>query len=96
MLQSTHSLLSSSLLYPQRVSQLKRRVDLNSVRAVEFVDESAFDLAHTFQVQTCTTVLVVCVGEREVGGSYSLLGGIPGVSSVEVSCISALQPAAKP
>ena len=53
MLQSTCSLLSSSLLYPQRVSQLKRRVDLNSVRAVEFVDESAFDLAHTFQVQTC-------------------------------------------
>ena len=48
-------------------------MDLNSVRAVEFVDESAFDLAHTFQVQTCTTVLsgacvCVCVCVRERGG----------------------------
>ena len=36
-------------------------MDLNSVRAVEFVDESAFDLAHTLQVCICTTILVLCV-----------------------------------
>ena len=98
MLQSTHSLLSSSLLYPQRVSQLKRRVDLNSVRAVEFVDESAFDLAHTFQVQTCTTVLVVCVGER--GGRELLTpwGYTRGVicGGIMYQCFTASSQALKP
>jgi len=35
---------------------MKRRVNLSTVRAVEFVDESAFNLAHTFQVS-----LILCV-----------------------------------
>jgi len=39
-----------------RVGQMKRRVNLSTVRAVEFVEESAFNLAHTFQVS-----IIVCV-----------------------------------
>ena len=35
---------------------MKRRVNLSTVRAVEFVDESAFNIAHTFQVS-----IIVCV-----------------------------------
>ena len=34
----------------QRVGQLKGRVCLDSITAVEFVEESAFNLPHTFQV----------------------------------------------
>lgn len=35
----------------QRVGQLKGRVSLDTVTAVEFVDEAAFGLPHTFQVR---------------------------------------------
>jgi hypothetical protein len=34
-----------------RVGQLKGRVALDAITAVEFVDESAFNLPHTFQVR---------------------------------------------
>jgi hypothetical protein len=35
----------------QRIGQLKGRVALDTVRAVEFVEDGAFKLAHTFQVK---------------------------------------------
>lgn len=46
-------LLFSRFMYiftTQRIGQLKGRVSLDTVRAVEFVEDSAFNLAHTFQV----------------------------------------------
>lgn len=36
----------------QRVGQLKGRVSLDAVTAVEFVDDAAFGLPHSFQVRT--------------------------------------------
>ena len=47
---SMHVSPSSVLL--QRVGQLKGRVNIDSITAVEFVDESAFSLPHTFQVRS--------------------------------------------
>ncbi len=40
----------------QRVSQQKGRIELASIRAVEYVDTSAFHLAHTLQVNTRTYI----------------------------------------
>ena len=36
--------------HTQRVGQLKGRIELSNIRAVEFVEMSAFNLAHTLQV----------------------------------------------
>ena len=43
----------------QRIGSLKGRINLDSVRAVELVDESAFRLAHSLQVrlQDCYCML---------------------------------------
>lgn len=43
-------ILTELLLFLQRIGQLKGRVPLETIRAVEFVEESAFCLAHTMQV----------------------------------------------
>ena len=47
-------------VYVQRVGQLKGRVALDCVTAVEFVEESAFNLPHTFQVSQPTVVSAWC------------------------------------
>lgn len=41
----------------QRVGQLKGRVALDTITAVEFVEESAFNLPHTFQVRDTVVYL---------------------------------------
>ena len=43
----------------QRVGQLKGRVALDAITAVEFVDESAFNLPHTFQVRLSSLSLAL-------------------------------------
>ena len=45
----------------QRVGQLKGRVALDTVRAVEFVDVSAFNLAHALQVSMHRVSTVVTI-----------------------------------
>ena len=52
----------------QRVGQLKGRVSLEAVTAVEFVDEEAFNLPHTFQV-SCTHSVSLSLSL-----SFSLMG----------------------
>ena len=47
----TAGVFFSTTIHTQRVGQQKRRVLLDSIRAVEFVDQAAFKLAHTLQVQ---------------------------------------------
>ena len=48
-------------MYAQRVGQLKGRVALDTITAVEFVEESAFNLPHTFQVSHAASLCQWCV-----------------------------------
>ena len=48
-------------VYAQRVGQLKGRVALDTITAVEFVEESAFNLPHTFQVSHAASLCQWCV-----------------------------------
>lgn len=41
------------------VGSSKGKVDVPSIRAVEFVDDNAFGLPHTFQVQYITVTVTV-------------------------------------
>lgn len=54
-------ILVFSLLSTQRIGQLKGRVSLDTVRAVEFVEDGAFKLAHTFQVNIVILKLSSCL-----------------------------------
>ena len=63
-------------MYAQRVGQLKGRVALDTITAVEFVEESAFNLPHTFQVSHDASLCQWCVNYITI------------INAIYVSCAS--------